>query len=44
MSRYDNLMGDEFECFGHCGLCEHCEEHYLNKCDEEYEKWSDEQL
>lgn len=39
----DGWHGDENECDGNCGICEECDEHYYQRCDDEYETWRDEQ-
>ena len=40
----DGWYGDENECRGACGLCDDCDNHYYQRCDEEYEISIDEEL
>jgi hypothetical protein len=40
----DGWHRDEYECHGHCGLCDECDDRYYQRCDEDYESSRDEEL
>ena len=39
----DGWHGDEYDCTGHCGLCEECNRQMDRYGDDEYEAWHEEQ-
>ncbi len=39
----DGINGDDNGCHGHCGLCDDCDNHYYQACDEQYDMWHDEE-